>query len=414
MSRKQAKRKQANKNGSQKVTTMAAPSTFTAPRAKNTPMRTTNQKGSIRFSGSERVLTLNVESQDWQNIASLELQPGLATTFPWLAVIANSFEKYKIHKLSAVYHNLVGTQTEGNVLMSFDYDVMDSPPASAELASQSTHWCDGAPWRSFELKIPTDNRTLFTRPATTEGDPKTYDMGRLDICTEGVTPRSSLGYIELKYDLTLFEKQPNAIVNPPSNVNYGINDSWVKFTNPVSESTTGSHYSECEIITNTAGDDLEIVGLPFPRIDGFKPDHDYMIEVDTQIENNGEETQNVFSMVESSHDVNVLEMLYDFAINAIGNPLSSWSDAANLVADAGLSLFPRLIADVVDDIDFGDMILHITDLGLSLLSKEELEARRAKNVALSAAIKPGEILRKNKRIEMHPFRKIESRGSRRR
>jgi hypothetical protein len=369
----------------------------------------TGGKSSIRFAGSERILTIDVLSTDWQNVASIAIQPGLITTFPWFAALANSFEKYKIHSLTAVYHNLVGTQTEGNVLMSFDYDVMDTAPTSAELASQSTHWSDGAPWRSFSLRIPTDNRTLFTRATDiVNGDPKTYDMGRLDICTEGVTPRPSLGYVELRYDITLLEKQPNALIHnttPPTN----FHDAYVSFTDPVEDPVAGWGYDTARILQNTQGNDFEIatttgVDVPTKLLKGFLEDHEYFVTADTEVDNPGVSTSNVWSYVQTGA-ADAMEFLYDYALrfNTDGTPLISVSDATSLVADASTAFYPRMLKELAD-VNFGDMLFHIVDLGLSLFAgTEEFKAQKASRILKNEnAALSGQIIRKSGKVESDP------------
>jgi len=72
---------------------------------------------------------------------------------------------------------------------------------------------DGAPWRILEFKVPSDNRDLFTRSGDypIQSDPKTYDMGRLHIATEGTGSNTTLGYLEVEYSIELFDKQPSSI-----------------------------------------------------------------------------------------------------------------------------------------------------------------------------------------------------------
>lgn len=163
--------------------------------------------GSLRFKESERIATVP-GSVSFGVSGSVACNPGLAGSFPWLAGHANLFERYRIHKLVYRYKNLKGTASNGNVLMSFDYDTLDNPPATAIEMTQSTVYVDGAPWRIFELSVPCDKRDLFTRSAAVAGaDLKTYDMGKLHIAAEGCADTSPHGYLEVEYDVELFMKQ---------------------------------------------------------------------------------------------------------------------------------------------------------------------------------------------------------------
>jgi hypothetical protein len=400
MSRNMQKSNKAKKNGATiRVTTLKRGATYSAPTAKNTPLSNRGVPSSVRFSGSERIHTVTVSTDTFENIVSIPIQAGLLTTFPWFGVLANSFEKYKVHRLSAVYHNLVGTQVDGALLMSFDYDVMDKAPTSSEMASQSTYWIDGAPWRTFELKIPTDNRTLFTRATTiANSDPKSYDMGRLDICTEGVLPKQALGYIELRYDITLSCKQPNALVHPGLLPEVLGDDVYIEFSGQ--DPTSDPHgYNAAEIVKNNATGDFTIAnGVGgYKSVKGFKPDHVYCVTSDTSLTNNTATTTTAWNYVHDQGLNNVLEALYDFSVAATGDdPLSSWNDKGffHNIFGTVASLQP-IVGGIVS---FGSSLLKIVDLGLKLLTVEDKAA-----LLLKSAMKaPGKLTRKDGRIQSIP------------
>lgn len=176
--------------------------------ASNQQSRSSGRNNSIRIRESERIdpVAGSVEFACGEGWAC---NPGLAGSFPWLSTLAGMYENYKVHKLCYRYKNLKGSTANGNIILSFDYDTLDSAPTSTKEATQMTVYCDGAPWRIFELRVPTDNRKLFTRagiPAV--ADLKTYDVGRLFVCTEGCADNSIHGYLEVDYDIEFFNKQP--------------------------------------------------------------------------------------------------------------------------------------------------------------------------------------------------------------
>lgn len=177
-----------------------------APVAQNKSSAQT-RGNSLRFKECERITTIP-GSVAFAVSGSVACNPGLAASFPWLSGHANLFERYRIHKLVYRYKNLKGTASNGNILMSFDYDTLDNPPASAVEMTQSTVYVDGAPWRIFQLEVPTDKRDLFTRSAAVAGaDLKTYDMGKLHVAAEGCADSTPHGYLEVEYDVELFMKQ---------------------------------------------------------------------------------------------------------------------------------------------------------------------------------------------------------------
>jgi len=163
----------------------------------------------MRFRECERIATV-VGSVAFSNGGKIICNPGIAASFPWLSGHAALFENYKVHNLTYRYKNLKGSTAPGNILLSFDYDTLDTSPSTAIEATQSTYYIDGAPWRVFQLKVPTDGRRLFTRRAAVVGaDLKTYDMGALHISTEGCADTTPHGYLEVEYDIEFFNKQPS-------------------------------------------------------------------------------------------------------------------------------------------------------------------------------------------------------------
>ncbi len=181
-------------------------SLVTAPVTQN---KSSSQSGRDRdrYVESERIGTISGSVAFLVGIIS-QMNPGLAGSFPWLSGHAALYEKYRVNKLIYRYKNLKGTQTDGNILMGFDYDVLDAPPQSAIELTQLTEWIDGAPWRIFELRVPSDGRVLFTRTGPVAGaDLKTYDMGQLFVASEACADSSETGYLEVEYDISFFNKQ---------------------------------------------------------------------------------------------------------------------------------------------------------------------------------------------------------------
>jgi hypothetical protein len=118
------------------------------------------------------------------------------------------FEKYRVHKLVYRFKNLKGSATDGNILMSFDFDTLDDPPQNALEVTQSTVYTDGAPWRVFEMSIPMTGSVLYTRTdVPLSADLKTYDLGRLHVSAEACADTSVHGYIEVDYDIEFLMKQ---------------------------------------------------------------------------------------------------------------------------------------------------------------------------------------------------------------
>lgn len=146
---------------------------------------------------------------------SPRVNPGSGSLFPWLADIADRFEKYRFNSLSLQYRSLVGTSSAGKVTLSFDLDALDGPPKTKLEQSMCKNLVEGPVWSNFQLDV--NKKDLDNEPAeryvaaainaslTVPGtDQKTYDVGRLFIATSGVgnVPIIS-GEIWVEYDVEL-------------------------------------------------------------------------------------------------------------------------------------------------------------------------------------------------------------------
>jgi hypothetical protein len=167
---------------------------------------------------SERIGTVT-GSVAFSSVGDFAVNPGLASSFPWLSGIAQHYERYRIDSLIVRYKNLKGTDSDGNIIMSFDYDTLDPGPATAVEQTQSTVFIDGAPWRIFEMRVPSDGTRKYIRTSEIAGaDLKTYDFGRIWVSAEGCADTSAHGYLELEYVVSLFEKQTGAANSPANRV----------------------------------------------------------------------------------------------------------------------------------------------------------------------------------------------------
>lgn len=140
------------------------------------------------------------------------LNPGVASTFPWLYYIANNFELYKFLKLQFEYLPRCSSASFGSVTIAIDYDAADSAPLTKSevimFATQKT----SSVWQPMSVSCA-DNMLgkrghLFTRMDTEAGDIKTYDIAQVFVCIEGV-PASTVGEVYCTYDLELLEPQLN-------------------------------------------------------------------------------------------------------------------------------------------------------------------------------------------------------------
>jgi len=137
--------------------------------------------------------------------------PGQASTFPWLAGEATQWEKYRFEYLEFYYEHDVSSfataGTTGKVIMSFDYDAVDSPPTSKQQMLDTEPHADGMPNEDFGLSMnprDLDGRTdmHYVRLAGLPGgaDIRLYDVGNLNVATQGIASNATeVGELHVRY-----------------------------------------------------------------------------------------------------------------------------------------------------------------------------------------------------------------------
>lgn len=202
----------------------------TAPVARNMSSRQSGSNTST-YVRTERIATVP-GSVSFATVATVPCNPGLSTSFPWLSGHGRLYENYIIRKLVYRYKNFKGTSAPGNIVLSFDPDPLDAAPDSGIAAMQSFRACDGAPWRIFQMSVPTSKKELFTRKTTIAGsDLKTYDAGTLFVSAEGCADASDHGYIEVDYHIDLIRPQAADSVAGASTPVAGLSSSVHSITN---------------------------------------------------------------------------------------------------------------------------------------------------------------------------------------
>jgi hypothetical protein len=104
------------------------------------------------------------------------------------------------------------TSTAGFVTLAFDYDALDLPPSTMSIARSYHDKSGGAPWSNWALncdlaqgdRLPEKYIRVGLPP--TNNDLKTYDVGNLQVCTEG-TAAATVGYLEVDYVVDLMTPQ---------------------------------------------------------------------------------------------------------------------------------------------------------------------------------------------------------------
>jgi len=155
------------------------------------------------------------------------VNPGQSKIFPWLSKEALLFEKYKILRLEFYYRPQVSAYAAngqtGKVMLSFDFDASDAPPASKQPVEDTHPHSDGMPYEEVILTIDPKECSLqdsyFVRPGGLPGssDIKTYDVGVLSVSTIGNNSTANIGELRVRYAIVLHDPVLENTVSAPLN-----------------------------------------------------------------------------------------------------------------------------------------------------------------------------------------------------
>lgn len=142
-----------------------------------------------------------------------KINPGLSESFPWLSQIANAYESYRFLRLSFSFVTERPTTDTGSVTLAMDYDAADTPPTSKSEALQMQGAVRSSVWSHCELhcdskdlhKIEKELYTRSTPSLPANLDVKTYDVGQLFVCTDGLSAALNIpiGELWMDYEVAL-------------------------------------------------------------------------------------------------------------------------------------------------------------------------------------------------------------------
>jgi len=160
---------------------------------------------------------------------TLPLNPGMATTFPWLSTQAVGWEQYKFNRLKFSYLSRTGTSTPGSVMLIPDYDAADPAPSTEQIATAYRDVVEEVPWvpefccnlDKASMMEPAKRKFIRVGPLSPNLDVKTYDAGTMFVGTVDGT-NVAWGKLWVEYDVELFVPQlPAAGDNPIQQITGG-------------------------------------------------------------------------------------------------------------------------------------------------------------------------------------------------
>lgn len=146
------------------------------------------------------------------NNTVFEINPGLSSSFPFLAQIASNFEEYKMHGLVFEFISTTSpynsTSAMGSVIMAMEYNAAAAPFTSKPQMENSDFAISARPDKSMLYGVEcADNATnhLFIRTGTSDLPLTTTDIGLFNFATlSPLAAGTTLGEIWVTYDVELF------------------------------------------------------------------------------------------------------------------------------------------------------------------------------------------------------------------
>jgi hypothetical protein len=155
------------------------------------------------------------------------LNPGQANSFPWLALEAKQWEKYRFKSLRYEYTPQVtefSTNGVGSLVIGFDSDASDAPPNDLIHALNVKPRAYNLPCKKISLNVPPKAMNLlndgyFVRPGNLPGqcDIKTYDCGMINISTIDQASAAGVGILCVYYTVEFFIPILEPTVGAPMN-----------------------------------------------------------------------------------------------------------------------------------------------------------------------------------------------------
>jgi hypothetical protein len=143
-------------------------------------------------------------------VSQFTIQPGFGQTFPWLAQISNTHQKYRFTSLKFTYVPLVGTDQQGRVTLVYAVDPLDPTPISKQELFQYPTSHETNVWTSNDCVVQNQPTPLFTRASYVDNtDLKTYDFGQIFVGVSNTAVSTVIGELFVEYTIELITPKPS-------------------------------------------------------------------------------------------------------------------------------------------------------------------------------------------------------------
>jgi hypothetical protein len=146
-------------------------------------------------------------------IQGFNVNPGLSVTFPWLNQMAPLYESYRFEKLEFCYQSSASSSSTGSVMMAVEYDASDALAPNKQSLAPYRGYVRTAPWKeatNVSTKGDLNKRSSYfirTGSVPSGTDIKLYDVGILNIATQGQADTTTIGELYVRYRVKLMTPQ---------------------------------------------------------------------------------------------------------------------------------------------------------------------------------------------------------------
>lgn len=208
--------------------------------------------GSIIVSHREYIGDINTEivNNSFVISNSIQVNPGLFQSFPWLYRIAQNYESYTFKKLAFEFQTASSTLSQSSILMAFDYDPADPAPSSKIEMMQYHSACRTQVWNSLICAADSKDLKKFAKEKYIRSGPlpagqtiQNYDVANFYLAYTSSTSSSFAGELYVTYEVELQTPQaqsPASYLYNSTYKSYTVLDlsEYAPLTKPLLQSST--------------------------------------------------------------------------------------------------------------------------------------------------------------------------------
>jgi hypothetical protein len=215
--------------------------------------------------------------------SSLPVNPGQASTFPWLSTIAANYQKYKFLALEFFYEPEVTQYAPtganiGKVVMAAEYNSSLGAPNNKEDMEDIEPNANDMPYEVIKLRLDPkelnpNSDAKFIRSAGLPGgsDIKTYDCANIFVANQGQTAATTvLGELHVRYTVMLCDPIILGQLGVPNNYSVtSLQDTGAALTNGINYQPLLAAVSSANVVNTNGVGVINKVGSIVPPLGNY-------------------------------------------------------------------------------------------------------------------------------------------------